>query len=399
MKKAFIEGIDNSGAGITSEGIKLPGTLPGEQISINNNILKIIKPAETRVTPVCSHYKNCGGCTIQHAKASFIKEWKFNIIESSLAERGIKTNIRPIQTSESESRRRATFHGIKTKKNVIVGFFKKGSHELVSTEQCKLVDPRIISKYPLFREITKIGATRKSVINIVTTLTSSGLDLNVLNGKILDVKTKGQISVLCETFKIARITWNGDLLSQFSPPTIIFDKLVVTIEPETFLQATEQGQEALIKNVLDSVKGASNVVDLFSGCGTFSLPIAKYAKILAVDKSENMLSVIKNAWRKNHGLKEIVCRAQDLFKNPILKDELKLFDTVIIDPPRSGAEVQINEIATSSITRVSSVSCNPKTFSRDARVLIDSGFALDWVQPIDQFLWSSHIEIVSQFSR
>lgn len=399
MKKAFIEGIDNSGAGITSEGIKLPGTLPGEQISINNNILKIIKPAETRVTPVCSHYKNCGGCTIQHAKASFIKEWKFNIIESSLAERGIKTNIRPIQTSESESRRRATFHGIKTKKNVIVGFFKKGSHELVSTEQCKLVDPRIISKYPLFREITKIGATRKSVINIVTTLTSSGLDLNVLNGKILDVKTKGQISVLSETFKIARITWNGDLLSQFSPPTIIFDKLVVTIEPETFLQATEQGQEALIKNVLDSVKGASNVVDLFSGCGTFSLPIAKYAKILAVDKSENMLSVIKNAWRKNHGLKEIVCRAQDLFKNPILKDELKLFDTVIIDPPRSGAEVQINEIATSSITRVSSVSCNPKTFSRDARILIDNGFTLDWVQPIDQFLWSSHIEIVSQFSR
>ena len=173
----------------------------------------------------------------------------------------------------------------------------------------------------------------------------------------------------------------------------------MTIEPETFLQATEQGQEALIKNVLDSVKGASNVVDLFSGCGTFSLPIAKYAKILAVDKSENMLSIIKNAWRKNHGLKEIVCRAQDLFKNPILKDELKLFDTVIIDPPRSGAEVQINEIATSSITRVSSVSCNPKTFSRDARILIDSGFTLDWVQPIDQFLWSSHIEIVSQFSR
>ena len=399
MKKAFIEGIDNSGAGITSEGIKLPGTLPGEQISINNNILKIIKPAETRVTPVCNHYKNCGGCTIQHAKASFIKEWKFNIIGSSLAERGIKTNIRPIQTSESESRRRATFHGIKTKKNVIVGFFKKGSHEFVSTEQCKLVDPRIISKYPLFREITKIGATRKSVINIVTTLTSSGLDLNVLNGKILDVKTKGQISVLCEAFKIARITWNGDLLAQFSPPTIIFNKLAVTIEPETFLQATEQGQEALIKNVLDSVKGASNVVDLFSGCGTFSLPIAKYAKILAVDKSENMLSIITNAWRKNHGLKEIVCRAQDLFKNPILKDELKLFDTVIIDPPRSGAEVQINEIATSSITRVSSVSCNPKTFSRDARILIDSGFTLDWVQPIDQFLWSSHIEIVSQFSR
>tara|TARA_B100001059_G_C17815731_1_gene575103 strand:- start:1111 stop:2310 length:1200 start_codon:yes stop_codon:yes gene_type:complete len=399
MKKAVIESIDTNGAGITSEGIKIPGTLPGEQILINNNKLKVIKPAKTRVTPVCSHYKNCGGCTIQHAKSSFIKEWKLNIIESCLTERGIKTDIRPIQTSESESRRRATFHGRKTKRNLIVGFFKKGSHELVSTEKCKLIDPRIISKYPLFRELTKMGATRKSVINIVTTLTSSGLDLNIINGKTLDAETKGEISGVCEVFKIARITWNGDLLAQFSPPTIMFNKLAVTIEPETFLQATEQGQETLIKNVSDSVKGASNVIDLFSGCGTFSLPIAQYAKILAVDKSESMLSTLASAWRKNHGLKEIVCRAQDLFKNPILKDELNLFDTVIIDPPRSGAEFQISEISDSKITRVSSVSCNPKTFSRDAKILIDGGFTLDWVQPIDQFLWSSHIEIVSQFSR
>ena len=157
---------------------------------------------------------------------------------------------------------------------------------------------------------------------------------------------------------------------------------VKQFEEETNLKAN------IILDQSNSMRYASEEISKF-----------EYAKILAVDKSENMLSMITNAWRKNHGLKEIVCRAQDLFKNPILKDELKLFDTVIIDPPRSGAEVQINEIATSSITRVSSVSCNPKTFSRDARILIDSGFTLDWVQPIDQFLWSSHIEIVSQFSR
>jgi 23S rRNA (uracil1939-C5)-methyltransferase len=348
---------------------------------------------------VCKHYSECGGCTTQHATEDFIRGWKLNKIKSYLLARKIKTNIKPVITSLNETRRRATFHGLKTKKDVIVGFFRKKTHELVSTDSCKLVDSQIISRFGLYRKLTKIGASRKSILKISTTVSRTGLDINITDGKPLNVELKLKVAKLCSEFKVARITWNTELIAQFSAPVINFNGIAVKIIPETFLQATEQGEETLIKNVISSISNANNVIDLFSGCGTFSLPASRTAKILAVDKSESMLSTIDMAWRNNIGLKEIRCRSQDLFKEPILEDELDLFDAAIIDPPRLGAEKQTKALARSKITRVSSVSCDPKTFSRDAEILIKSGFKLDWIQPIDQFLWSSHIELVSQFSR
>ena len=270
---------------------------------------------------------------------------------------------------------------------------------MVSTNDCKLVDPQIISRFDLYRKLTKIGASRRSILKISITVSKTGLDINIINGKPLNVELKLKVAKICHEFKVARVTWNTELIAQFTTPIIKFNGIPVKIIPETFLQPTEEGEETLIKNVISSIREANNVIDLFSGCGTFSLPAAKTAKILAVDKSEVMLSTAEMAWRRSSSLKEIRCRAQDLFKEPVLKEELNLFDAAIINPPRSGAEAQTRELAKSKITRISSVSCEPKTFARDAEILIESGFELDWIQPVDQFLWSSHIELVSQFSR
>lgn len=400
MIKSIILTLNSRAEGVTADGTRVPRALPGEEIALGKeNKFKIILPSKDRITPVCAHYKGCGGCSMQHSTQSFIKDWKSNVIKSCLSARGLETIIKPILTSKTNSRRRVTLHGIKTKKSVTVGFFKRNTHELISTPSCELVNPEILSAFSLFEEITLIGATRKSIIEISVTVSKEGLDLNILNGKKLDNQSIMKITGLCESFNIARITWNEDLLANFLNPTIVFQGIAITPPPNAFLQATEQGQEILITNAMLSVFDSDKVIDLFSGCGTFTLPAAKRSEVLAIDKTKSMLTAIDQAWRETTGLKKVTSRSQDLFKEPVGKEELNSFDAAIIDPPRVGAEAQSHELAKSHIKRISSVSCNPRTFSRDAKILVDSGFKLDWVQPIDQFLWSSHIELVAQFSR
>lgn len=400
MIKSIILTLNSRAEGVTADGTRVPRALPGEEIALGKeNKFKIILPSKDRITPVCAHYKGCGGCSMQHSTQSFIKDWKSNVIKSCLSARGLETIIKPILTSKTNSRRRVTLHGMKTKKSVTVGFFKRNTHELISTPSCELVNPEILSAFSLFEEITLIGATRKSIIEISVTVSKEGLDLNILNGKKLDNQSIMKITGLCESFNIARITWNEDLLANFLNPTIVFQGIAITPPPNAFLQATEQGQEILITNAMLSVFDSDKVIDLFSGCGTFTLPAAKRSEVLAIDKTKSMLTAIDQAWRETTGLKKVTSRSQDLFKEPVGKEELNSFDAAIIDPPRVGAEAQSHELAKSHIKRISSVSCNPRTFSRDAKILVDSGFKLDWVQPIDQFLWSSHIELVAQFSR
>ena len=400
MIKSIILTLNSRAEGVTADGTRVPRALPGEEIALGKeNKFKIILTSKDRITPVCAHYKGCGGCSMQHSTQSFIKDWKSNVIKSCLSARGLETIIKPILTSKTNSRRRVTLHGMKTKKSVTVGFFKRNTHELISTPSCELVNPEILSAFSLFEEITLIGATRKSIIEISVTVSKEGLDLNILNGKKLDNQSIMKITGLCESFNIARITWNEDLLANFLNPTIVFQGIAITPPPNAFLQATEQGQEILITNAMLSVFDSDKVIDLFSGCGTFTLPAAKRSEVLAIDKTKSMLTAIDQAWRETTGLKKVTSRSQDLFKEPVGKEELNSFDAAIIDPPRVGAEAQSHELAKSHIKRISSVSCNPRTFSRDAKILVDSGFKLDWVQPIDQFLWSSHIELVAQFSR
>jgi len=392
--------LNHKGEGLTSAGFSIPRALPGEKISFKSDSrINIIEPATNRISPICKHYKHCGGCSMQHVNAKFVKDWKSKVIINGLEARGLETTIRPMETSSKNSRRRANLHGLKQKKGVIVGFFRKGSEELVSTPSCELLHKEIMAAFNLYECLTTIGATRKSIIGIAVSLTDTGLDISVTKATTLNPETIIKISNMCKPYKVARLTWNDEVLCLYNLPIIQFDTTKVNPPPGAFLQATTHGEQVLIKSVTEALAGAKKVIDLFSGCGTFSFPAAKNAEVVSFDNIEAMINSLDIAWRNSSNLKKISCHTRDLFKRPVLKHELLSFDAAIIDPPRVGAERQTLEIADSKISRVAAISCNPITFSRDAEILTRGGFNLDWVQPVDQFLWSSHIELVAQFTR
>ena len=256
-----------------------------------------------------------------------------------------------------------------------------------------------MAAFYLYECLTDIGATRKSIIGIAVSLTDTGLDISVTKATTLNPETIIKISNMCKPYKVARLTWNGEVLCLYNLPIIEFDKTKVNPPPGAFLQATTHGEQVLIKSVTEALASAKKVIDLFSGCGTFSFPAAKKAEVASFDNTEAMINSLDIGWRNSSNLKKISSHTRDLFKRPVLKHELLSFDAAIIDPPRAGAERQTLEIANSKISRVAAISCNPITFSRDAEILTRGGFNLDWVQPVDQFLWSSHIELVAQFTR
>lgn len=184
-----------------------------------------------------------------------------------------------------------------------------------------------------------------------------------------------------------------------APPAQSFDGIRVVPPPGAFLQATDHGQSVLIAAMTEAVQGADRVADLFAGCGTFALPLSRAAAVHAIEGARDMLEALDDSWRKAEGLKKVTTEPRDLFRNPLLPDELNRFDALVLDPPRAGAEAQVAEFAKSKIAQIGFVSCNPVTFARDASVLIAAGFRLDWVQVVDQFRWSSHIELAARFSR
>jgi 23S rRNA (uracil1939-C5)-methyltransferase len=198
---------------------------------------------------------------------------------------------------------------------------------------------------------------------------------------------------------LARLSWDGEVVFQSEPPVLAMGVARVSPPPGAFLQATPEGEAALLRAVLEATDGARRVADLFAGCGTFALPVAQRAEVHAVEGSSQMLAALDHGWRTALGLKRVSTETRDLFRRPLMPDELARFDAVVIDPPRAGAEAQIGQIAAAQLPRVAAVSCNPVTFARDARALVTAGYRLDWVQVVDQFRWSAHVELTACFTR
>lgn len=382
----------------------VPYTLPGETIVgdvVGNRIEKprIVTPSDNRVRPPCPHFKTCGGCAMQHASDRFMANWKREVVETALTAQGLQADIRPTITTPERSRRRATFAGRKTKKGVMVGFHGKASDTIIAIPSCTLLHPGIITAIPAMEALCKIGAARKGSISITITQTANGPDIGVSDAKDVDAETLSELGQLAESFGLSRLSWNGEVVALRAPPTQNFNDIPVIPPPAAFLQATEFGQNALTKAVIEAVGPAKHIVDLFAGCGTFSLPLAKQAQILAVEGEAALLSALDTGWRGADGLKTVQTEKRDLFRNPMLPEDLTKFDAVVIDPPRAGAKAQCEALANSAPPRIAFVSCNPVTFARDAKILCDAGFAIDWIQVVDQFRWSPHVELVAQFTK
>ncbi|SEG30626.1 23S rRNA m(5)U-1939 methyltransferase [Thalassococcus halodurans] len=399
MEQYKIDRLGHQGDGIAEGPVYVPGALPGEivQGTLDGSVLrdaKIIEPSSDRVRPPCSHAKSCGGCQLQHASDDFVAKWKMEVVERALAAHGITTQMRPILTSPAQSRRRAAFSAKRTKKAAIAGFHKKQSDIVIAIPNCQLVHPDVMAALPLVEELAVVGGSRKGEISVLVTLTDNGLDLYVSGGKPIDDALRITLSDLTRKYNIARISWDDEIALQREKPILRLGNAPVSPPPGAFLQATKDGEAALVAAVREIVGSGKRVADLFAGCGTFALPLAEKAEVLAVEGDKAMTHALEEGWRQGKNLKKLTPLARDLFRNPLLPDELAKMDALVIDPPRAGAEAQVAQIAKSNVPVIAHVSCNPTTFARDCGTLIAAGYQLDWVQTVDQFRWSTHVEVV-----
>lgn len=384
--------------------VYIPGLLPGEEVegTLQGDRLidpRIVTPSPDRKKPPCAHARSCGGCLMQHAADLFVAEWKEGIVRSALAGQGLDAPFRPAHTSPPRSRRRATLAARKTKGGALIGFHARGSDLIIPVPQCQLLHPDLLATFPALEDLTRAGGSRSTELALTVTRSLAGPDVAVTGGKPLDGPLRMDLARIAETHGIARLTWEDETVALRTAPMQRFGKALVAPPPGAFLQATPQGEAALLSAVTEAVEDAKRIADLFAGCGTFALPLSERAEVHAVEGETAMTSAMEKGWRATPGLKKLTTEARDLFRRPLEPDELRAFDAVVIDPPRAGAEAQCATLARSAVPVVAAVSCNPVTFARDARLLAAAGFRLDWVQVIDQFRWSAHVELAARFSR
>jgi len=404
---ATITRLGHQGDGVAEGPLFAPRTLPGEVVTgiVDGSALgdiRIETPSDHRVQAPCRHYKSCGGCQLQHADDGFVGEWKQGIVRNALNAQGLETTFRPVHTSPPQSRRRATLSVRRTKKGAMAGFHGRASGVITEIPDCRLLDPDLMAAIPMAEDLAQIGASRKAPLAVTVTLSDIGLDVLVKNGKPLDGPLRMSLAQSVEKLGITRLTWDDEQIAMTQPPTQTFGPAKVCPPPGSFLQATRDGEAALLAAVQEIVQGSKRIADLFAGCGTFTLPLAKDAEMLAVEGDPEMVKALEAGWRQAKGLKVVKAVARDLFRRPMMPDELNPFgafyEAAVIDPPRAGAESQVAELVKARTKTIAYVSCNPVSFARDAKTLVDAGYDLNWVQVVDQFRWSAHTELVASFT-
>ncbi len=403
MPTVSIERLGHRGDGIADGPIYAPRALPGEIVEgdiVEGRISapRILTPSPNRVSAPCRHYAACGGCALQHASDEFVAKWKQSVVETALSAHGLIAPIRRLHVSPPGSRRRATFTGRRTKKAVLVGFHAPASDVISAVPDCHILRPALLDALPAIEQLCGLGASRKAEMRFAVTETDTGVDIAVSGGKALNVDLRQAAAKIATAGDIGRLSWNEEPIAQLRTPVLTFGTAPVPIPTGAFLQATAEGEAVLIASVQQAVGDASAVADLFAGRGTFSLPLAANAEVLAVEGEADMLAALNAGWKRGVGLRPVTIETRDLFRRPMLADELERFDAVVVDPPRAGAEAQTREIAKAKPERVALVSCNPTTFARDAAILTHAGYALEWLDLVDQFRWSTHIEIAAKFS-
>ncbi|MFN6005269.1 MAG: class I SAM-dependent RNA methyltransferase [Paracoccaceae bacterium] len=399
-----IERLGHLGHGIAPGPVYVPGTLPGEVVegTPDGDRLtdpKIITPSPDRVKPPCRHARTCGGCQLQHASDAFVARWKQEVVETALAGQGLTADFLPLVTSPPNSRRRATLSARRTKSGVLIGFHGRASDTIAEIPDCQLLAPGILAAFPGLKALVTAGGSRSSELSLQVTLTRGGPDVVVTGGKPLDSALRMDLARLVETHAFSRLTWDGETVALRDRPALTMGRATVVPPAGAFLQATQEGEAALLSAVRQALGPQKRVVDLFSGVGTFSLPLAETMEVHAVEGDAAMTKALDLAARNTPDLHRISTETRDLFRRPLEPDELNRFTGAVIDPPRAGAEAQTATLAASTIPVIAAVSCNPVTFARDAKVLTGAGYRLTSVQVIDQFRWSTHVELVARFTR
>lgn len=333
-----------------------------------------------------------------HASEGFTAAWKAQVVEAALAAHGLRAPVTGMHISPPRSRRRAVLSGRRTKRGALIGFHARASDVIVELQECHVLHPGIMSALPILRQIVVAGASRSAEIGLTVIHSPAGLDVAARGGKSLDAALFQALAGLADEGDLARLDWDGETITR-RRPALPMGRAQVVPPPGAFLQATDEGEAALLAVVKDMTLGAKRIVDLFAGCGTFSLPLAETAQVHAVEGLAAPLAALDAAWRDTHGLQRVTTEIRDLARRPLMADELAGFDAIVIDPPRNGAEAQAREMAASGVPRIAFVACDPVNFAKDAAILTNDNYMLSRLHIVDQFRWSPHIEIVAEFRR
>jgi len=405
-------GAEGDGIARTPTGpVFVPFTLPGEEVAIarvksQGTVMSWGTTSAERVEPKCRHFGPegkggaCGGCSLQHWADGPYQAYKRDLVIEALKSHNIDADVGALVACAPGERRRVTMTGRLTDKGVVLGFMQASSHSVVPVEECPIAHPVIVASLPMVRRLASALAAGTEPFRVTIQVTGSGLDLSFGDLKKPDARKRQAATDLAMREKgLARVSLGTEILVEPFKPVIDFGGVQVVLPPGSFMQATLKAENAMVALVLDHIGKAKKVSDLFAGCGTFSLRLARKAAVHAVEFDAPALAALDHAARHAQGLKPVSVERRDLFRRPLLPLDLKYTDAVVFDPPRAGAEAQCHELAKSKVSRIAAVSCNPATLARDLEILIGGGYRLASVTPIDQFLWSSHVETVALLER
>ncbi len=413
-----IETLGAQGDGIgRHEGAQVfvPYALPGDRVRVRleakgkgaftGRLAEIVTQSPARVVPPCPLFTRCGGCALQHLAMPDYLAWKKAQVAATLATRAIALPAgTEIMAMQPGTRRRAVFAATKDKDRVTLGFHAVMSHEIVPLDDCLLLTPALRAALPHLARLAAAALNNKQSADCQVTETLSGLDILIQSGDNLAETRRQPLIAAARAADIARISWahgkrQPEPIFMERVPQVHFAGILVDLPIGAFLQPSAEGEAALVAAVTEGVGKAKRVADLYGGCGTFSFPLALMARVLSVDSAKPAVAALIAAVNRAQLSGRVEGLARDLDQSPLPPQDLKAYDAVVFDPPRAGAEMQARMLAKSIVKRVIAVSCNPASFARDARILLDAGFAMEKLTILDQFLWSHHTELVAIFAR
>ena len=387
------------GDGVTGDGRFVLGAAIGDRVHFGSDGV-IIEPGPNHAVPVCRHVPECGGCQLQHVTDAAYCDFVAMRVLTALAQVGIVPGwTAPVALSPPKSRRRASLRAAKKAGRLVLGFNSEGSHHIVDIQQCEVLLPELFALVSPLRGLLAAAVSEGQGAGVTLTASDTGVDLLLANVAAQSLKQIERLTAFAARHSLARLSVEGahgvETVAQAAMPILKMGGVPVALPPAPFLQATREGEAALVSAVLESVRGAARVADLFCGLGTFALPLSAQAKVVAVDSAGPAVASLEAAVRQHDRAVKTVQR--DLFRQPLTAAELAGFGAVVFDPPRAGAQSQAMMLAISKVPVVVAVSCNPGSFARDAETLVKAGYRLEKLWPVAQFRWSTHVEIVARF--
>ncbi len=406
----LIDHVGHRGDGVAlvdGEAVYVPYALGGETVEVagipghpdRRRLLAVQIPSADRIAPFCPHFTVCGGCAIQHWQAERYRAWKHALVVETLKQAKLDCEVAPLIDAHGKGRRRVTLHArMGTHEVIKVGYAAAATHDIIPIDRCPILDPALDGALDAAWALAEALISTGKPLDIQVTATDNGLDVDIRGSGPLRPAMITALSRIAEQHRLARLTRHGELVLMRVAPTIAIGATKVTLPPGSFLQATVAGEVTLAELVKEHCGRAKQIADLFCGVGPFALRLAERARIFAFDTDAPAVAALEKAAHAP-GLKPVQAEVRDLFRRPVVPQELRDFDCVVFDPPRQGAQAQAQKLAAGRVPVVVAVSCNAATFARDARILVDGGYRLEAVTPVDQFRHTPHVELVARFFR